>query len=267
MTMRSWLAAVAAVAVAAVSAAGVVSPVASASVELRHRSGVTKVTSPDWAGYAALAGKGTRFRYVAADFDFTGPGCPLPDSPSQGATASEWIGLDGYGHNHGPAEQIGLSVNCGQDHISYWVWYRGASGGRNYILLCTIGGCRNSPSPGDRIELSIYFTGKSYRFIYHDVTMKVVRKFYLSCRKCRNANKSAEVINQIDSSGGYNPGGYTVDFFGVRVTSASGLHGTVAPQPKHWTTTEILMVDPASTNGATPSALLRHGHAFHVYAG
>ena len=97
--------------------------------------------------------------------------------------------------------------------------------------------------------------------------MKVVKKFYLGCAKCRNANASAEVINQINSGGGYNVGGYTVDFFGVRVTSARGLHGTVAPQPRHWTTAEISMVDPNSTNTATPSALLRHGRAFHVYAG
>ena len=97
--------------------------------------------------------------------------------------------------------------------------------------------------------------------------MNVAKNFYLGCAKCRNANASAEVINQINSGGGYNVGGYTVDFFGVRVTSARGLHGTVAPQPRHWTTAEIFMVDPASPNGATPSALLRHGRAFHVSAG
>jgi Peptidase A4 family len=267
MSARTWLAAAAAAAVAVVSAAGIVSPAASASVQLSHRSGVTKVTSPHWAGYAAVADKGTRFRYVAADFDFTGPGCPLPNSPSQGAVASDWIGLDGFGRNHGPAEQIGLSVGCGPDHISWWLWYKGASGGKDDLLFCEIGGCADSPNFGDRINLSVYFNGKSYRFIYDDVTMKVVRKFYLSCRKCRNANRSAEVINQIEAGGGYNPGGYTVDFFGVRVTSVSGRAAAMAPQPRHWTTDEITMVDPAGINGAFPSALLRHGRAFHVTAG
>jgi len=265
MSARSWLAAVAAAAVAAVCAAAMVSPAASASAQLPHQAGVRKVTSPDWAGYAALADKGTRFRYIAADFDFAGPGCPLPDSPDQGGGASEWIGLDGYGHNHGPAEQIGLWVDCGPDHISYGAFYHGASGGRTF-LSCTIGGCANTPNFGDRINLSIYFNGKSYRFTYDDVTMKVVRKFYLSCRKCRNLNGSAEVITQVGGSGGYSPGGYTVNFFGIRVTSAAGLHGTVAPQPRRWTTNEISLVDPAGINGATPSALLRRGRAFHVVA-
>jgi hypothetical protein len=155
-------------------------------------------------------------------------------------------------------------VNCGQDHISYWLWYKGASGGRNGLLFCEIGGCGGSPNFGDRINLSVYFTGNTYRFVYDDVTQKVVRKFYLRCRKCRNANGSAEVIDQIDSGGGYNPGGYTVDFFGVRVTSASGRRGTMAPQPRRWTTTVITLADPAGINWAAPSALLRGGRAFHV---
>ena len=158
----------AAVGVVVVGAAGTVCPAASASVQVQHRSGVTKVTSPDWAGYAAVADRGRHFRYVAADFDFTGPGCPVQNAPNQWGIASEWIGLDGYGHKHGPAEQIGLSVDCGSEsvpHISYWAWYRGASGGGTFFG-CTVRGYPNTPNFGDRIDLSVFFNGKTYRFIY-----------------------------------------------------------------------------------------------------
>jgi hypothetical protein len=97
MSAKSWLSAFAVAAVAMASAAGVVAPAASASAALPYRSAVKKATSPDWAGYAALAGKGTRFRYVAADFDFAGPaarsrihrtrGEPRPTGSGSTATA------------------------------------------------------------------------------------------------------------------------------------------------------------------------------------
>ena len=262
MTMKSWLAAVALVGVVA-GAASTVSPSASASVQLPQRSDVTKATSADWAGYAALADKGKRFRYVAADFIIPGLGCNTTDTPGAWVTASQWIGLDGY--NHGTAEQIGVSETCEQDvpYISYGAWYRGASGSGHFLgCFDAGGGCPMGPNPGDRVQLSVYFNGKTYRLIYHDVTAKVYRKFHVRCAKCRN--KSAEVINQVNSvSDG--AGVYAVNFFGVRVTSATGRRGTVAPQPRNWATAQIFMVGPARTNVAYPSALLRQGRAFHVY--
>lgn len=264
MLARSWLGAVAAVAMAAVCAAGSGSPAASASVQVQHRSKVTKVTSPDWAGYAALAGKGRHFRYVAADFTIPNTECNTTDAPGAFAVAAQWIGLDGYGRNHGLAEQIGVSESCGSaavPHFQIWAWYRGASGSGSF-LLCTAGGCAGSPNPGDKVALSVYFTGKTYRLIYHDVSAKVLRKFYLRCAKCRNTNASAEVINQVNSAD--DSVGYTVSFFGVRVTSTTGRHGTVAPQPRYWRTDQIFMADPAGTYTAVPSALLRQGRAFHV---
>lgn len=260
MTMKSWLAAVAAVGVAVVAAASTVSPAASASVQLPQRAGVTKVTTAEWAGYAALAAKGRHFRYVTADFTIPTVGC------SSGVTVSQWVGLDGYGHGHGTAEQIGVSELCDftGEHPTFDAWYSGASGSDTFLFCVDIGGCPQGPHLGDEIQLSVYFNGKTYRLSYHDVTLKVHRKFYLRCAKCHN--KSAEVINQVSSGGGA-LSGFTVNFFGVRVTSADGRRGTVAPKRRYWTTAAIFMVDPASTNVASPSALLRQGRAFYVGGG
>ena len=43
--------------------------------------------------------------------------------------------------------------------------------------------------------------------------------------------------------------------------------GTVAPKRRYWTTAQIFLVDPAGISGASPTALLRQGRAFHVYGG
>ena len=150
-------------------------------------------------------------------------------------------------------------------YTEFDAWYRDASGRVHGFLSClpALNTCPSGPNPGDKVQLSVYYNGRSYRLIYDDVTARVHRKFYVRCSTCRN--NSAEVINQGDYQA---PGGpvhaMTVDFFGVRVTSAGGKHGTVAAQPRYWTSTEITMVDSAGSDLAVPSALLRHGRAFHV---
>jgi hypothetical protein len=261
MTMKSWLAGMAAAGVAlAVPAA------ASASAQLTHQGGEKKVTSPTWAGYAAVADKGTKFRYVAAEFTILWPSCPGFQG-GESALFSQWAGLGGY--NHGTAEQIGVSETCvdftSGDHTWFDAWYRDASGDVHAFFSCapSLETCPKGLNPGDTIQLSVYYNGKSYRLLYDDVTTRVHRKFYVRCPSCRS--NSAEVIEQGDINAVGAPVHLmTVDFFGVRVTSADGTHGTVAAQPRHWTSTQITMVDSAGHNLAVPSALLRHGRAFHV---
>jgi hypothetical protein len=266
MTIKSWLAGAAALSVVAVGAAMTVAPAASASGLSPHPAGVTKVTSQKWAGYAALADKGKNLRYIAADFTVPAPAACTGSGMSGGVGATQWIGLDGY--SGGTAEQIGVGESCDYsvDEISYYAFYSGTSGNRE-ILGCNQHGntCPGAINPGDRVKLSVYYNGKTYRLILNDVTEGVYRRFYERCSKCRS--NSAEVINQI----GYSATGplaalFTVNLLGVRVTSADGKHGALAPQARYWTTTEITQLDSGGHILAAPSALLRTGQAFSLSA-
>src|SRR5260370_26558559 len=84
-------------------------------------------------------------------------------------------------------------------------------------------GCAAGPpcpiSAGDRIELSVYFNGKSDRLILRDVTKGTSKRFYFLCPKC---GKSAEVISVAASTATNPPLTLlsNVSFSGVRVTSA-----------------------------------------------
>ncbi len=260
MRMKSWLATVVAAGLAlAVPAA------AFASAQLPHRGAEKIITSRTRAGYVALADKGTTFRFVAADLTLRSPDCHGLNG-SEEEVFSQWVGLGGY--NHSPVRQIGVSETCfGATQISFLAWYLDQNGQQSFFLSCSVppGVCPRTFHPGDRIKLSVYYDGKSYRLRYVDVTKRASQNFDITCTACRS--NSAEVITQ----GDYQAGGsrtpvhrLRVGFFRIQVTSAGGKHGTVAAQPGYWTSARIIMVGPGGHHLAVPSALLRLGHAFHV---
>jgi hypothetical protein len=98
------------------------------------------------------------------------------------------------------------------------------------------------------------------------VTKKISRTVYQRCSKCRS--KSAEVISVADSTATNPPLALLsgVNFFGLRVTSADGKHGTMAPQPRYWTTAEITQLNSAGDTVGKPFPLRRQGRAFTVAA-
>ena len=270
MTIRSWLAGVAAVGVVAAGAAMAAAPAASASGQLPHPAVVKKVTSLKWAGYAALADRGKDFRYVAADFIVGSPSvCHTNDNQPGGVSTTQWIGLGGY--NGGSTEQIGVFESCAfMDDVEweFGAFYSGTSGSGGFFGCLEVHGdtCPGGIDGGDRVELSVYYNGRSYRLILRDVTKKISRTVYLRCRKC--SSKSAEVIS-LAASTATNPPLTAIsgiNFFGVRVTSADGKHGTMTPQPRYWTTAEITRLDSAGDTVGKPHPLLRQGRAFSVSA-
>jgi Peptidase A4 family len=267
MTIRSWLASVAAVGVVAAGAAMAAAPAASASGQLPHPAVVKKVTSLKWAGYAALADRRKDFRYVAADFIVPSLGvCNQQDQPG-GVTTTQWIGLGGF--SRGITEQIGVTEACdfGVNEIMFRPFYSGKSRSGTFFGCVEHGNtCPGGVDGGDRVELSVYYNGKSYRLILADVTKKISRTVYERCRNC--TSKSAEVISQ-DTSDATNPPLTAisfVSFFGVRVTSADGKHGTMAPMPRYWTTAEITQLNSAGDTVGQPRPLRRQGRAFSVAA-
>jgi Peptidase A4 family len=270
MTIRSWLVGVATVGVVAAGAAMAAAPAASASGQLPHAAAVNKVTSQKWAGYAALADSRKDFRYVAADFIVRSPHvCHTDDNQPGSVTTTQWIGLGGY--SRGITEQIGVVETCAfmdDDEWEFWASYSGTSGSGAFFDCEEVHGdtCPHGIDGGDRIELSVYYNGKSYRLILRDVTKKISRTIYERCSKC--TSKSAEVISLAASTATNPPltSLSNVSFFGLRVTSADGKHGTMAPQPRYWTTAEITRLDSAGDIVGKPYPLLRHGRGFSVFA-
>lgn len=269
MTIRVWLAGVATVGVVAAGAA-MTAPAASASRQLPHSAAVNKVTSQKWAGYAALPDRRKDFRYVAADFVVRSPGaCHTDDNQPGRVTTTQWIGLGGY--SRGITEQIGVVETCAfmdDDEFEFWAFYSGKSGSGVFFGCEEVHGdnCPGGVEGGDRVELSVYYNGRSYRLILRDVTKKISRTVYERCTKC--SSKSAEVISLAASTATNPPltGLSNVSFFGVRVTSADGKHGTMTPQPRYWTTAEITRLDSAGDIVGKPYPLRRRGRAFTVSA-
>jgi hypothetical protein len=270
MTIRSWLVGAATVGVVAAGAAMAAAPAASANGQLPHPAAVKKVTSQKWAGYAALADRRKDFRYVAADFIVRSPSvCHTQDNQPGRVTTTQWIGLGGY--SRGITEQIGVVEACAfmdDDEFEFWAFRSGKSGSGVFFGCEEVHGdtCPGGIDGGDRVELSVYYNGRSYRLILRDVTKKISRTVYERCSKC--SSKSAEVISLAASTATNPPltGLSNVSFFGVRVTSADGKHGTMAPQPRYWTTAEITRLDSAGDTLGKPYPLLRHGRAFNVFA-
>jgi Peptidase A4 family len=268
MTTRSWLASLAAAGVVAAGAAMAAAPAASASGQLPHPAAVTKVTSQKWAGYAVLADRRKDFRYVAADFFVPSADvCHGQEQPG-GVTTTQWIGLGGY--SRGITERIGVVESCDfmvDDELDFGAFYSGASGSDDFFP-CVVHGntCPGGVEGGDRVELAVYYNGKSYRLTLRDVTKKISKTVYERCSKC--SSKSAELISVAASSATNPPLALlsNVSFFGARVTSADGKLGTMAPQPRYWTTAEITRLDSAGDTVGKPYALRRHGRAFSVLA-
>ncbi len=226
---------------------------------------VKKVTSQRWAGYAALAERRKDFRYVAADFIVPSLNVCHGQNQPGGVTTTQWIGLGAY--NGGIPVRIGVVEIC--DFSKNELFTEGFYSSPTKSGPGGFFGCAAGPpcpiSAGDRIELSVYFNGKSDRLILRDVTKGTSKRFYFLCPKC---GKSAEVISVAASTATNPPLTLlsNVSFSGVRVTSADGKHGTMAPQPGYWTTAEITRLDSAGDTTGKPYPLLRHGTAFSVFA-
>jgi hypothetical protein len=253
----------AALGVVAAGAAVAAAPAASASGQLLHPAVVKKVTSDKWAGYAALANRRKQLRYVAADFGVGAPGPCSDDGLSTVATL--WVALGGY--SRGVPEQIGVGESCdNSEERSFWAFFSGKSRSGQFFDCLEVHGdtCPDGIDGGDQVQLSVYYNGRSYRLILRDVTKGISRRVYERCWRCRTT--SAEVLSTATSTGTSPPLAVVsiASFYGVRVTSADGKHGTMAPQPRYWGTAEILQLDSAGDTVGQPGPLLRHGRGFSV---
>jgi hypothetical protein len=281
MSIKSWLAGLAAAVAALGGAALAIGPAAFASTHPASHTGTTvrsgthlmaglrlqHTVSPQLApdiklmfrgesGYAVAADRGRRIRFVSADFTVPTLNCATSPLGSAGANVEQTVSLDGFNDN--TAEVVGVLSNCDNTGAASYI---------GFSLMAPRGGLKviNGINAGDAIQASVYFTGSRYRLILKDVTTGKTTTVFQRCpRRSRCLNKSAAVLTMGGGQGSDLADFGVIHYTGVRVTSVGGRHGTLAPLRRYWQSAEITMIDRAHHRLAVPSALHNHGHAFSV---
>ncbi len=228
-----------------------------ADTHLPHLTPHALVTSSNWSGYAAVAKKNVRLRYVAVTFTIPSVNCKKSTLGSQGvAYASNWVGLDGF--NSGTVEQTGVDSYCDSTRTAqYDAWYE------MYPLAPVV---FSGVNPGDAISVSVYLNGSKYNLSLADLTTGAKLQTSQPCPRhstCRDS--SAEVITE--DPGNAEPAIDLADFGLVNftagaVTSADGTRGTFTGNSL-WTSSEIVMKDSHRKLMAQPSSL-EGGKAFNI---
>jgi Peptidase A4 family len=224
---------------------------------LPHLTPDALVVSSNWSGYAAVAKKNVRLRYVATTFTIPRVNCARSKPGTAGvAYASNWVGLDGF--NDKSVEQIGVDSYCDSARTArYDAWYE------MYPLRPVV---YANVNPGDAISVSVYLKGSKYKLSLTDLTTGGSLRTSQPCPShstCRDA--SAEVITEDPGSAEpvINLADFgLVNFTRTTVTSLDGKRGTLA-RNSLWTSSKILMKDSRNKVMAQPSSL-EGGRAFTV---
>ncbi len=195
--------------------------------------------SSAWAGYQA--GGGRWFRYVSTTV--TVPPRVVPSS--DGSDATVW--LSGIG-SVVPA-QIYAAPGGGAGSVGW-------NGGQFTV----------SPRVGDRLQLSIYYDQRSHDYLtVTDLTRHVTQTVRMTVPKMTYLHARVFVfVNSTVSP----PSADTPlwRFTGSRLTTYSGVHGTLAGP---WTTSKIIVTTTSTPSGtviASPSALSNGGRDFTAWS-
>jgi Peptidase A4 family len=194
-------------------------------------AGVTQVTSPTWAGYAATGTAGT-FTSVAANWIVPPVAC------TGAATRSSYaVGLDGDGTS--TTEQIGTEGDCAGDFGVYSGWFQIAP---NAPVFFT-----NPVKPGDAMTASVTALGSgSFMLTLFDMTQNWTQVTQQTSAAATLG--SAEIVAQDPPQNGQaqplsNFG--IVDFLGAAINNAA----ITAP------INEVTMVSAAGDTLAVPSTI------------
>jgi hypothetical protein len=238
MLARLMASAGAAVVVAAVSAgSAAASPVTSATPAFP----ILKTTEA--SGYAAVPATGTAQTFTHVQVSFTVPSVICP-TPLNGGIAQERAGLDGI--SDGTIERVGIGQACVAGMAPYTAWYQMYPAGAHVLF---------HPSPGDKVSLSVTFSGGVYTFVVDDLTTRTSYSATATCATVCN-NSSAQVT--AGSPGAPNPPADfgVVHFKGILVTDSAGQVGGLSSP--HWGTIKLVqtghphtVAGPLSTSSAS----------------
>jgi hypothetical protein len=160
-----------------------------ASGGVRHAPNhkVTRSTSTNWAGYAAI---NTTFTSVASSWTQPTATCARSQTYS-----SFWVGLDGYSSNS--VEQTGTDADCSASGTpTYYAWYE-----MYPKFPVNLSPTTYPVAPRDAITASVTFSGKnSFVLTIADTTKHWT--FTTTQKSGKTARSSAEVIAEAPSSSG-----------------------------------------------------------------
>ena len=229
------------------------------------------VTSPNWSGYVATAGKGNAFTSVVGSWQVPA----ISATPTQ-TLAGFWVGLDGF--SDGTVEQLGTasyytpppSGSSSPGSYTYYAWYEMYP--QYPFLISTM-----PITPGDWINASVTYLGTAaggadFRLTMQDTTTRSIftidqTSSYDQLVSPADLRSSAEWIAE---SPGLSNGGISslANFGTVTFANASAtLNGTDTGSISNFTNSAIQLVSGVGGYGATPSPLNADGNGFTVTVG
>jgi hypothetical protein len=163
------------------------------AVRVNHpgASGLTQVSSTNWAGYADDNTAGNTYTSLAGNWTE-----PTGTCTSATSLAVFWVGIDGF--TSGSVEQDGTLIECSGGRAFYFSWWE-------MFPTNSIQVVGSSVRPGDSISASVVRSGSTYTLKVTDST-RTANSFTRSetCSSC--ANSSAEWIAEAPSgSSGVDP--------------------------------------------------------------
>jgi hypothetical protein len=194
---------------------------------------------PGWAGYVA---KGTRYRYVQAQFRVTKLDChKTPGTQEDQAQMADWVGLDGWTDK--TVEQDGIGGFCTDGVPSYSAWWETYPQPPHYIF---------NMHAGDDIMAVVFYSKGKYKLELEDYTSGQGFSLVERCGEHKCANSTAEVITEDPGKADSKTNADfpladcgTTEFWNIKVTSQSGLKGNFDTNP--WEDTQVTMTDKHNT--------------------
>jgi hypothetical protein len=253
-------------AAAAASAPPSVQAPARAMAQAPARPATTRATSidspwiahgPGWAGYVA---KGTRYRYVQAQFRVTKLDChKTPGTQEDQAQMADWVGLDGWTDK--TVEQDGIGGFCTDGVPSYSAWWETYPQPPHYIF---------NMHAGDDIMAVVFYSKGKYKLELEDYTSGQGFSLVERCGEHKCANSTAEVITEDPGKADSKTNADfpladcgTTEFWNIKVTSQSGLKGNFDTNP--WEDTQVTMTDKHNTTMMATGSLFAGGTAFQTF--
>ena len=204
-------------------------------------SGLTHVSSTNWAGYADDNTGGTSYTRVTGHW--TEPSATCTSTTS---LAAFWVGIDGF--TSGSVEQDGTLIECSGGSAFYFTWWEMFPTNAIQVVGSTL-------RPGDSISASVVRSGSTYTLKVTDSTRS--GDSFTKTETCSScANSSAEWIAEAPSgSGGVEP---LSNFHTWSLSSATVNSGVISSFPDD----VLTMINGSGATKASTGALNGSGNGF-----
>jgi hypothetical protein len=208
-------------------------------------SGLTQVSSTNWAGYADNNTTGATYTTVTGNWTE-----PTATCTSTTSLAAFWVGIDGF--TSGSVEQDGTLIECSGGTAFYFTWWEMYPTNAIQVVGSTL-------RPGDSISASVVRSGSTYTLKVTDST-RSADSFTKTetCSTC--ANSSVEWIAEAPSgSGGVEP---LSNFHTWSLSSATAKSSSTSGVISTFPDDQLTMINSSNATKASTGALNASGNGF-----